>query len=165
MFFKEIFFFDLLNMVEFQRCSYGGSIFVSLTWTVTVSLIWHETFCFTKSRPYGHGWSLLSLVLICLQISILDMCSYVLILEWVEYYLQLLKAESQNSDLFCYELVAPNCIKCIVGGNLYVQLQEIQCQGYRGNCMHSEKLMNGFWTFWHFKWDVPAESLVHDKGK
>ena len=35
------------------------------------------------------------------------------------------QAESQNSDLFCFELVAPNCIKCNMGGNLYVQCQEI----------------------------------------
>lgn len=32
------------------------------------------------------------------------------------------ETESQGSDLFCYELVAPNCIKCIMSGNLYVPM-------------------------------------------
>lgn len=79
------------------------------------------------------------------------MCA-ALFLSWAEPVLPLAaplclsdrEAESQSSDLLCYESVAPNCIKCIMGGNLYVQCQEIQCQGYHGNCMHSEKLMNGF---------------------
>ena len=35
------------------------------------------------------------------------------------------QAESQNSGLFCCELVAPNCNKCITGGHLHVQRLEI----------------------------------------
>lgn len=82
-----------------------------------------EHFQCVQPCPYpGVSWMLPPAVLLCLSRR---------------------QTESQNSDLFCYELVAPNCTKCITGGNLYVQRLEIPCHGYHGDCMHSEKLMNG----------------------
>ena len=75
---------------------------------MTLSLIWHGTFYFTKSQPYGRGWgNLISLVLICLQMSIFrcaELCAYPGV-SWIlppaaPLCLSKRETESQNWGLF-----------------------------------------------------------------
>lgn len=49
---------------------------------------------------------------------------------------------------FAFELVALNCIKCIMGGNLYAALQKYNVSVCHVDCMHSRKLMEWVLTFW-----------------